>query len=310
VELAIGQRLSKRRHAMRSFLVGAFTLLTLGVACGSGEGAGEGDRVVVGAVTFAENQIVAEMYARLLEKAGYEVDREFNYQNRERLLPDLESGSIDLAPEYLASLLTAVDPDASPSSDPAENIAMLRPLLAEEGLRLLEPSDANDTNAFVVTRETASRLDLESVSDLEPHESKLTLGGPPECPERSFCIEGLRDVYGIEFGDFRPLDSGGPLTVAALQSGEVDVALLFSTSGVIEARGWVVLEDNNELQSAENITPLIATDVLNDEITDVLNSLSGELSTRAMTELNARVEAENEDVRAVAEDFLSTAGLL
>jgi osmoprotectant transport system substrate-binding protein len=295
---------------MRSFLVGAFTLLTLGAACGSGGGAAEGDRVVVGAVTFAENQIVAEMYARLLENAGYEIDREFNYQNRERLLPDLESGSIDLAPEYLASLLTAVDPDASPSSDPGENVAMLRPLLAEEGLRLLEPSDANDTNAFVVTRETASRLDLESVSDLEPHESKLALGGPPECPERNFCIEGLRDVYEIEFGDFRPLDSGGPLTVAALQSGEVDVALLFSTSGVIEERGWVVLEDDKELQSAENITPMIATDILNDEIEDTLNSLSDELSTSAMTGLNARVEAENEDFRAVAEDFLSTAGLL
>ena len=88
----------------------------------------------MGAVTFAENQIVAEMYARLLENAGYEVAREFNYQNRERLLPDIESGSIDLAPEYLASLLTAVDPDASPSSDPSENVAMLRPLLAEENL--------------------------------------------------------------------------------------------------------------------------------------------------------------------------------
>jgi osmoprotectant transport system substrate-binding protein len=309
VEFELAQRLSTRRHAMRSFLVG-LTLLTLGAACGSGGGAEEGDRVVVGAVTFAENQIVAEMYAQLLENAGYEVDREFNYQNRERLLPDLEAGSIDLAPEYLASLLTAADPDASPSSDPDENVAMLRPLLADEGLRVLEPSDANDTNAFVVTRETASRLDLESVSDLEPHDSKLVLGGPPECPDRSFCIEGLRNVYEIEFGDFKPLDSGGPLTVAALQSGEVDVALLFSTSGVIEARGWVVLEDDKELQSAENITPLIATDVLNDEITDALNSLSEELSTRAMTELNARVEAENEDVRAVAEDFLSEAGLI
>src|SRR5919106_6724211 len=118
---------------MRSFLVGLM-LIILGAACGSGGGAQEGDRVVVGAVTFAENQIVAEMYARLLENAGYEVAREFNYQNRERLLPDIESGSIDLAPEYLASLLTAVDPDASPSSDPSENVAMLRPLLAEENL--------------------------------------------------------------------------------------------------------------------------------------------------------------------------------
>jgi osmoprotectant transport system substrate-binding protein len=295
---------------MRSFLVGAITLLMFGVACDSGGGAEEGDRVVVGAVTFAENQIVAEMYARMLERAGYDVDREFNYQDREGLLPDLESGSIDLAPEYLASLLTAVDPDASPSPDPAENVARLEPLLAEEDLTLLEPSEANDTNAFVVTRETASRYDLESVSDLEPHESKLVLGGPPECPERTFCIEGLREVYGIEFGDFRPLDSGGPLTIAALQSGEVDVALLFSTSGVVGARGWVVLEDDQELQEAENITPLIASDVLNDEITEALNSLSEELSTKAMTELNARVEAENEDFRAVAEDFLTGAGLL
>ncbi len=295
---------------MRSFLVGAITLLMLGAACGSGGGAEEGDQVVVGAVTFAENQIVAEMYARVLEKTGYEVDREFNYQDRERLLPDLESGSIDLAPEYLASLLTALDPDASPSSEPSENVARLEPLLAEEDLTLLEPSEANDANAFVVTPETAARFDLESVSDLEPHESELTLGGPPECPERTFCIEGLRDVYGIEFGDFRPLDTGGPLTAAALQSGEVDVALLFSTSGVVGARGWVVLEDDKELQSAENITPLAANEVLNDEITQALNSVSKELSTKAMTELNARVEAENEDFRAVAEDFLSRTGLL
>jgi osmoprotectant transport system substrate-binding protein len=294
---------------MRSFLVGAITLLLFGAACDPGGGVQEGDRVVVGAVTFAENQIVAEMYARVLERAGYEVDREFNYQNRERLLPDLESGSIDLAPEYLASLLAALDPDASPSSDPDENVARLEPLLAEEDLTVLEPSEANDANAFVVTPKTAARFDLEAVSDLEPHESELVLGGPPECPERTYCIEGLREVYGIDFEDFRPLDTGA-LTVAALQSGEVDVALLFSTSGVVGARGWVVLEDDKGLQSAENITPLIANEVLNDEITQALNSLSKEVSTKAITELNARVEAENEDVRAVAEDFLSKAGLL
>jgi osmoprotectant transport system substrate-binding protein len=294
---------------MRSFLVGAITLLMFGAACDSGGGAEEGDRVVVGAVTFAENQIVAEMYARVLERAGYQVDREFNYQDRERLLPDLEAGSIDLAPEYLGSLLAALDPDASPSSAPAENVSQLEPLLAEEDLTVLEPSEANDANAFVVTPKTAARFDLESVSDLEPHDSELALGGPPECPERTFCIEGLREVYGIEFEDFRPLDTGA-LTVAALQSGEVDVALLFSTSGVVGARGWVVLEDDKELQSAENITPLIASDVLNDEIAEALNSLSEELSTKEMTELNARVEAENEDFRAVAEDFLTGAGLL
>ena len=96
--------------------------------------------------------------------------------------------------------------------------------------------------------------------------SRLTLGGPPECPERPFCIIGLRDVYGVEFGSFKPLDVGGPLTVAALDSGEIDVGLLFSTSSVISANGWVVLEDDQQLQQADNLVPVIREDVVNDEI--------------------------------------------
>jgi osmoprotectant transport system substrate-binding protein len=140
--------------------------------------------------------------------------------------------------------------------------------------------------------------------------SQLTLGGPPECPERPDCIPGFRDVYGIEFGQFVPLDVGGPLTVEALEQGEIDVALLFSTSSVIQANNWVLLEDDQQLQSAENITPVVREEVLDDTITERLNAVSAALDTETMIQLNTRVEVDEEDPADVAADFLQENGLL
>lgn len=277
--------------------------------CGFG-GSGSTGPITIGAVTFAENQIVAEMYAQVLEDAGYTVDRRFNFQRREDLYPDLSSGDVDLSPEYLASLLTFLEPEATASSDAEENVSTLAPLLEEDGLELLTPAAANDTNAFVVTAETAADYNLETVSDLKLHGQHLTFGGPPECPERRFCLQGLEEVYGVTFKRFKPLDAGGPLTVAALGSNQIQVGLMFSTSGVIAERGWLVLEDDKGLQAAENITPLIRSDVIDDDIADLLNEVGSLLTTAKLTELNGRVEGKNEDFRKVARDFLRDEGLL
>ena len=140
--------------------------------------------------------------------------------------------------------------------------------------------------------------------------SQLTLGGPPECPQRPFCIPGLRDVYGIEFGQFVPLDVGGPLTVEALENGDIDVGLLFSTSSVIEDNGWVVLEDDQNLQNAENITPVVRSEVLDSTITERLNAISAALDSERITELNSEVEVDGRDPADVAADFLESEGLL
>jgi glycine betaine/choline ABC-type transport system substrate-binding protein len=142
-----------------------------------------------------------------------------------------------------------------------------------------------------------------------PVAGQLTLGGPPECPKRPFCIPGLEKVYGVEFGDFRPLDVGGPLTIKALESGRIDVALLFSTSSVIADKGWVVLEDDKGLQQAENITPAVSKDVLDPTITKLLNAVSSKLNTENMTQLNGRVEVDGEDPEDVAENFLDQQGV-
>lgn len=146
--------------------------------------------------------------------------------------------------------------------------------------------------------------------DGQPVASQLTLGGPPECPQRPFCIPGFEEVYGIEFGNFVPLDVGGPLTVEALKNGEIDVALLFSTDPAIEENGWVLLEDDKELQAAENITPVVREEVLDPAIEERLNAISAALDTETMTELNGQVSIEGQDPADVAASFLEDNGLL
>jgi glycine betaine/choline ABC-type transport system substrate-binding protein len=142
-----------------------------------------------------------------------------------------------------------------------------------------------------------------------PIAEQLTLGGPPECPQRPFCIPGLEETYGIEFGDFKALDVGGPLTVKALDNGQIDVGLLFSTSSVIGDRGWVVLEDDKGLQQAENITPIVNEEASDPAIAELLNPVSAALTTDNMTELNGRVEIDGEDPRDVAAEFLESEGI-
>ena len=303
----------------RKLVLGATSLALLMIlgACGSGEDADTGgseevrEDVTVGvSAAFAENQIVAEMYAQVLENAGYNVDRQLDLGSREISYPALKNGEIDITPEYVGTLLLYLDPDAAASGDAQNNADLLEPLLEEDGITLLEPSAANDTNGFVVTQETADEFGLSSVGDLADVAGDLVLGGPPECPDRPFCIPGLEETYGVTFGDFKPLDVGGPLTVAALEAGKIDVAVLFTTSSVIGANGWVVLEDDQSLQTADNITPVVRNDLLNDEITELLNAVSAELTSELMIELNGRVELDKEDPATVATDFLTEVGLL
>ena len=302
----------------RSTVLGAFLLaLLVFSACG---GAGEDDtdtgtdaggdkgEVTVGSDSFAEAQIVAEMYALVLENAGYTVDRQTDLESREVRLPAMEDGEIDIAPEYLATLLSVLDPNATPTADPAEVAAELEPLLSEKGLETLEPSDVVDTNAFVVTQETADEFSLTTVGDLADVAGDMVLGAPAECPKRPFCIPGLKDVYGVEFGEFKPLEYGA--TVTALEGGAIDVGLLFSTDGTIADKGFVVLEDDQGLQAADNITPLVRSEILDGEIEELLNEVSAAITEDEITELNKRANVDVEDPADLAEEFLTDAGLI
>jgi osmoprotectant transport system substrate-binding protein len=259
---------------------------------------------------FAENQIVASMYAQVLEKAGYTVNTKLDLESREISDQALQSGQIDIKPEYLASELLFLDPNATPSGDPNAEVTALTPLLQAKGVSLLTPSPAQDTNVFVANSQTAQQFNLTKVSDLAAVGDQLTLGGPPECPQRPFCIPGLQDTYGITFKDFKPLDTGGPQTVAALKSNAVQIGLLFSTDPSIITNGFVSLEDDMHLQNAENITPVVRTAALNDEITSLLNAVSAKLTTENVTQMVGEVVNDQKDPADVATEFLTAQGLL
>jgi osmoprotectant transport system substrate-binding protein len=160
----------------------------------------EGDPVdgdlTVGSTNFQEQEIVAEMYAQVLEAAGASVTRTFQIGAREVVAPALEAGEIDLYPEYIGSYTVFLGTETVPG-DPAEAAAQLLGLTEPLGITVLEPAPAQDQNGFVVTQETADSFSLGTVSDLASVPEVLVLGGPPECPERPFCAIGLEEVYGL-----------------------------------------------------------------------------------------------------------------
>ena len=296
------------------FLLGV--CVTLAACSSSGAGrtppgpGGAKDTIVVGVSgAFAENQLVAEMYAQVLEGAGYSVERQFDLRSREISQNALESGQIDLKPEYLSSLLLFLDPNAQPADDPAGVARQDGELLEPKGVTVLTPSPAQDTNEFVANARTAQRFNLTTMSSLAPVAGQLTFGGPPECAQRPFCLPGLNRVYGILFEDFKALDVGGPQTIAALKADDVQIGLLFSTDPSIRENGFVPLVDDKHLQNAENITPVIRSEKLNAEIEGLLGEVSARLSTGTVTDLVGKVVIDDENVAAVVREFLAENGL-
>lgn len=273
------------------------------------DGEAAGGTVIVGSANFTEQLILANMYAELLEGRGVTVERRLNLGSREIIFPALESGEISLLPEYNGAVVAFLTGGEADANEPEEVTEALRAELPE-GLVALEPSDAQDKDGLAVLPETAEEYGLETYSDLAPVAGELVVGGPAEMEERDVGLPGLEEVYGIEFAEFRALDAGGPLTTAALSGGDIDVGRVFTTQGVIDAEGWVVLEDDMNLAPAQNIIPIIREDVLTPDVEAALNELSATLTTEDLIALNARVDVDAEDPEVVAVEYLEESGLI
>ena len=312
-----------RRSRNTALGAALLALALLGAACGESGGGGQqaggggGGETTKGSIAvgvsgaFAENQLVAEMYAQVLEDAGYEVQRQLDLDAREASDSALFSGEIDVKPEYLAFELPKLDESADTTGTAEEVFPRVEEAAQAKDLVALDFSPANSTNVFVVTPETAeANGGLATMSDLAPVAGDLTLGAPPDCKTNYACEEGLNEVYGIEFAEIKALDFGGPQTVAAIDHGAVDVGELFSLDPTITQNGYVVLEDDKDLQPAGNFFPLIRQDALSDEVETLLNDVSASLTTDGMLELVGRVQVDQEDVAAVATDHLESEGLL
>ncbi|MFE7417659.1 ABC transporter substrate-binding protein [Rhodococcus sp. NPDC057529] len=299
------------KKALIVALAGA-TLMSL-TACGIGKdplaadggGSSEG-AIVVGSADFPESQLIATIYAEALRANGIDVTEKLNIGSREVYVPAIRDGSIDLLPEYSGALLQYLDSatTATASDEVTEEIKAKLPA----GLIALEPSPAEDKDVLAVRQETADEYSLQTIEDLVPHAGELTLGGPPEWKTRENGVAGLKDRYGLTFKEFLALDAGGPLTLNALLSGQIEVADVFSTDPAMRSENLVALEDTKHLFLAENITPIINENKAGDDVRAVLADVSAALTTEDLIAMNERV-ADLEDMGDIAREWLQDKGL-
>jgi osmoprotectant transport system substrate-binding protein len=303
---------SSRRLGATVAVVG----LALGLAaCGSDDptdpaASGDGDSVIVGSFAFPESEILGEIYAQALEAEGIDVETKFNIGPRQQTIPALQDGSINLIPEYNGNLLAYYDPEYTERTT-EEVDGALGEAVAADDLQVLDSAEAEDKDAYVVTRATAEENDLVEIGDL----AKIVpfkLGANPQFGELGYGIPGLESVYGVSDVEFVPIeDFGGPDTVKALVDDSVQVADIYTTSPALVAEDLVVLEDPEAMISAQNIVPLIADSVVTDEIAEVLDAISAELTTDDLIALRDRVEGdEKASAATAAEDWLSEKGLI
>ena len=270
--------------------------------------------ITVGSFDFPESVLLAQIYGQALAAARFPVRILPDLGPREVVDPALVDGLVQLVPEYAGSALEFFSLGRlSATSDAAAASRALAGSVAGRGLMAAQPAPAQDANAIVVTAATAARYRLRSIADLAKVAPGLVFGGPPECPGRPYCLPGLKQVYGLRFKAFTPLDAGGPLTRQALAAGYIGVALLFTTDPGIPARHLVVLADDRGLQPAENITPLVRRSTLErygPRLLAVLNKVSALLDTGTLRALDARAERAGQNPRLVAGGWLRAHGLI
>lgn len=296
-----------------AFLVALIVASACGGSGGGSPSAATKPNVTIGSTNFSEQLILGELYAQILEANGYTVTRKFNLGAREIVFPALASGQIDLEADYLATLLAFVNKNATGSTDPKATSTTLQKELDAKSLTVLDYAPAVDQNGFVVTKATADKYKLAKLSDVAAVGGQLVLGGPPECPTRPFCAAGLKTTYGITFKDFKPLDTGGPLTVAALKGGQVDVGLLFTSDSTIAVNNFVLLDDDKHLQLSDNIAPVVRNDLLAKAPSDfksIINSIAAKLTTAELTAMNKQNDIDKTDPKAIAAAWLKKMGLV
>lgn len=287
-----------------------------GDASGS-SGGGAGQALTVGGADFSEMQIMEQMYKQLLENAGYTVDIKTAGQ-REIYTPSLQSGEIDVVPEYAATMAEYMNrakngPQAETiaTNEAQTTVEAMKPLAEELGLTVLQPAEAASQNGFYVTKQLAEENDLTTLSDYAELNRPTVLAAGDECGTRPFCAPGLKSTYGINVTTITGDAFGSASGKQKVVSGDATMGLAGTTDGTLDALGLQMLEDDQKLQAADNLVPVVNTESAGDPaVAEALNSLAEVLTTEDLTELNSQVDGERRQPEEVAQAYLEEKGLL
>jgi osmoprotectant transport system substrate-binding protein len=300
-----------RRAGPAVALIVAVVMLVAGGCSGAGERPPPAEdprrpTITVTSFDFPESETLAQLYAQALRRQHYPVEVVARLGGREIVQPALEQGRADLVASYLGTALNFLYERRVATADPRATHARLKQALAPRGLRVLAFAPAEDRNGFVVTGDLARRRRLERISDLHGIAPELIFGGPPECPDRPLCLGGLREVYDLQFKRFEPMPSR-QVTAAALETGEIHVGMLETTDGNLADRDLVQLQDDRQLQPAENIVPMVRSEIVNaygPALVRLLDAVTAQLTTQDLIRMNQRVQLEGAEPAEVAADWL------
>lgn len=280
--------------------------------CGGKTGSGN---VTVGYADFAENQALASIYAAALDKCGYTATTR-GFKSREIYYPALTKDQIQVVPDYAATLTDFINQQKNGANAPTKasgDINKTMQALKSElpsSLTALTPAAATDKNAFAVKQSFATAHHITTLSQLATYSKShpLELGGPGECPTRPYCEPGLKSKYGMKFSGFKTLDAGGPLTIAAIKSGKVDVGLVFTSDPTVKANGLVVLTDDKMLQASDNIVPIVNSKLANAAASSAIDAVQAKLDENTLIQINQAVSAQHAKPSRVAQQFVQQIG--
>jgi len=269
----------------------------------SSSGSGDGDTIVIGSQAYYSNEIIAEIYAQALENAGFTVDRQFSIGQRDAYMPDVESGAIDLFPEYTGNLLEYLD-DSTTATSPDDVYAALQDALPD-GLTALDYAEASDQDTYTVLKSFADENGLKTIADLSKVTTPVTIGAAPEFEQRPYGPAAAKEVYGVDLA----FSATGETTLESLLAGTIQVADIYSADPAFQTEDIVALEDPENIILASNVVPIASSDVA-DEIADVINAVSAKLTTEELVSLNVQSTVDQKSAEDIAKAWLSDQGLV
>lgn len=271
---------------------------SLGEPADSGESSGGGDTIVVGSQAYYSNEIIAEIYAQALEAAGHTVDKQFSIGQRDAYMPDVESGDIDVFPEYTGSLLEYLSEDEVDVTSPEDVYTALQDALPES-LTALDFAEASDQDSYTVLKSFAEENGLTTIGDLSKVSSPVTIGAAPEFEQRPYSPAAAKEVYGVDLA----FSATGPTTLESLLAGEIQVADIYTADPAFETEDIVALEDPENLIISSNVVPIVSSDIA-DDVSDVLNAISAKLTAEELVSLNVLSTVEQQSSEDIAKKWL------
>ncbi|MFJ6894696.1 ABC transporter substrate-binding protein [Streptomyces hokutonensis] len=310
-----------RRHIVAALLLLAATGCSTGPSL-ENKGAvtappGDSHHLTIGSAGFTESDLLAQMYALLLKQAGYKTSL-LTVANRELYEPALESGQIDVVPEYAATFAdwlnaktNGPDAPAGGSPDLATTMKALRQLATPRGLTVLDPGKPVDQNAFAVARSYAQQHRLKTLGDLGASGLEVRLAAGDECVQRPYCEPGLKKTYGIDITAVDPKGVGTTQAKSAVQSGQDQLVLTTTTDATLDEFGLVLLADDKHLQNADYVVPVVNRSRAGSPgVTKALGKLNDVLTTADLASMNQQVDSWRRLAQDVARTYLEDKGLL